>query len=320
MFYGSTGGGGGGGGLGSLVVSFLGSLFGGLFGGSSWQDAFTAVSTYAQDGFNFFGGLTEQIYDYAKHAFSWVRNVLRDIWENFFKQIFRGLLHAVDQVHKWLEAHLGGIIRFIQKVRSYVDRIFRLYVKPFLNMLQHIRQVLAVLRALHVKWAIALDRRLLAIENQVSGVFLQVRGILNGVIDIMNLIVDPMRLLRQPTLVLSFRRTINALIRVTTGRPPGYFFPSPRKGAGVGLGRMPANFNFTDPASNPPASSYLSGSDGLGVFSGFMDVTPPENSAVDDVQLLDYFDDGLYDAPECDDAVTCLERAFAIATSRELNG
>jgi hypothetical protein len=228
------------------------------------------------------------------------------LWDHFFKKIFGDFFNLVRKLHHWLEVHLGPIIKAIRTYRAYLDRIFRLYIKPFLNLIQHVRQFLGVLRLLGVKWAAALDAKLGKVEADIAGLFLAVRGILTNTLDILNALADPLNLFRRPTAVLSIRRIIPSLVRVTTGLPIGFFLPSPRRGAGVGIGQLPFNFDATDPAMNPPASSYFQGDDGLGAFSGFANGEIPSDGAVDDLSPLDYFDDGLYPDPNCSDPVHCL--------------
>jgi hypothetical protein len=260
---------------------------------------------------NFLLKLILQLWDIIKSVVGWVAKVFKTLWDSFFKKIFVSLFNALRKLHGWLEAHLGPIIKWIQHARAYLDRLFRLYVKPILNMLQHVRQFLGVLRLLHIKWAAALDAKLGKVEADIAGLFLAVRGILTGAIDILNCLADPLNLFRRPTAVLSIRRIIPSLVRVLTGRPMGFFLPSPRKGVGAGLGPLPFNFTPSDTAFNPAASSYFAGDDGLGAFQGFANGTIPDDASVDDLQPLDYFNSDLYPAPDCSDFITCLQQHTA---------
>ena len=251
--------------------------------------------------------LIEDIWDALVAVFKKVASFFHMLWEDFFKKIFLGLFNVLRKLHGWLEAHLGPVIKFLGKVRNYLDRIFRLYIKPFLNMIQHVRRFLEILRLLGVKWAAALDAKLGKFEADIAGLFLTLRGIVTAGIDILNCLADPLNLFRRPTAVLSIRRIIPSLVRVTTGLPIGYFLPSPRKGVGAGLGFLPDNFDPSDPTMNPPASSYFSGDDGLGAFSGFTSGEVPDDGAVDDLTVLDYFNTDLYPPPQCTDWISCLQ-------------
>jgi hypothetical protein len=231
---------------------------------------------------------------------------LRHLWANFYKLILVHILAAIRALHNWLEAHLKPIIDALKRIRDLYDRIFLRYIKPILNMLQHIRQVLAVLRALHINIGVALDQWISAVEQKIASTFLQFRAVLNNAIDLLNIVADPALLLRKPTLIISLRRILPAIIRAVTGLPPGYFFPSPRGSSSKYFAPVAANFNPSDPAMNPPPSFYLGGNDGIGNVPAFSFVSIPQDSAVDSLDLLDFFDDSLYPAPQCSDAVRCL--------------
>ncbi len=294
-------------------IPIIGGLLSGLFSlfGGGGPDPIKALANWSANALQALGNWISEVFNWALKTLIQAAKFIGHTITGFFKGVFSKFFSLFDHIHSWLESKLGPLVAFIKKIRAWYDRVFKLYFKPYLNMLQHIRQYLAVLRALHVKWAQNLDRRILQIESYTGGLFLQVRSILNGFVDILNSIIDPLSIIRKPTIVLSTRRTINAMIRVSTGRPPGYFFPSPRKNAGKGLGVLPSNFVASDPSMNPPASSYLGGNDGLGAFMGFTPGAIPDDGAVDDLDALDYFDDSLWPDPVCDDPVSCAEQAFA---------
>jgi hypothetical protein len=268
----------------------------------------------------FLWNILVQVFQWAWGALKTVATIFRSIWDGFFKRIFLKVLNAITKAHLWLEQKLAPILNFLRKVRALYDHYFKLYVKPFLDVIQKIRRVLAVLRFLHIKWAQTLDAQLAKIEGKIAQVVLTIRGILNSMIDLVTTIADPMLLIRRPTAVISFRRVFLSLIRVFTGRPPGYFIPSPKKGKAKGLGFLPANFLASDPSVNPLASSYLPGDDGLGTFNGFTTTQPPDDTAVDDLTMLDYFDDTLYDVPGCVDVVSCLRDTINHVTTRPALG
>jgi hypothetical protein len=297
------------------IVGFIGSL---LFGGGG--PSTSQVVSWASQGFQMAGEFIQSVSDYATMMASTVKNFLDIIWKGFFLSMLQKLWTLFDKLHAWLEARLGPILSFLLKVRTYIDRIFNIYVKPFLDLLQHIRQVLAVLRLLHIKWAAALDAKIAAIETTVASYFLLAKSILNGLIDITNAVIDPLRLFTKPILVISIRRTIHAMIRLATGLPPGFFFPSPRAGAAKGVGTLPLNFLPSDPSMNPPASNYLPGNDGFGNWNGFTNTTNPEDTAVDQGGPLDYFNDGLYPPSPCGDPISCFADALNYAAGNKTIG
>jgi hypothetical protein len=138
------------------------------------------------------------------------------------------------------------------------------------------------------------------------------RAAVNNAIDIVNILADPALLLRKPTLIASLRRTLPAISVVLTRRPLGYWFPSPR-GPKAGF-QAPVPFNYTagDPSMNPDASTYLSSDDGIGNMPAFSLLGVPSDSAVDDIDSLDYFDDELWPLPLCNDPVSCMVEALKV--------
>lgn len=248
-----------------------------------------------------------------------IGNFLQTLWDKFFKGIFSRVWQALVKAHQWLEDHLRPLIRFLQRVQVWFDRIYARYIRPFLNLIQHIRQFLLILKLLHVKFAIELDAKLAQIQTEVARVFIEARAILNNVVNVVNLIADPTALLRKPVLIVSARRSVGALIRVLTGMPPGYYFPSPLKNAAAGWGPVSFNFNPLDPAQNPPASAYLGGDDGLGSFGFFATDQPMPDSAVDDLELLDFFNDDLWPESACKSPVECLRAIRAAQLENILN-
>jgi hypothetical protein len=234
----------------------------------------------------------------------------RHIWDSGFKGVFQSIVRAVQSAHRWLESHLRPLIKFLQRVRAIYDRIYAHYIRPFLVLLQHIRQFLLILRALHINIGTELDRIIAGIENKIAGTFLQIRAVLNNAIDLLNIIADPGNLLRKPTLIISLRRIIPALIRAVTGYPPGYWFPSPRGASSRYFAPVAAGFNPLDPAQNPPASHYLDTDDGTGNVPPIDIGYTLSVDAIDKVDAIDFWDDSLYPAPACSDPIACLKDAI----------
>jgi len=259
---------------------------------------------------NFLWNVLLTVFKYAWTFLKKVASLFRSFWENFIKKIWNAVLHAIQKAQAWLEAKLAPILKFLQKVRALYDRWFRHYIRPLLIFLQRVRRIISILRLLHIHIFDGLDKALAKIEGKIQQAVLTIRGVLNNLIDIVNLIADPMQIIRRPQMIYAFRRCALSLFKVFTGLPPGYFLPSPRKSAPKGAGFLPFNFTSGDPTYNPIASSFL-GNDGFpDGFSGFLPGVEPDDSAVNDLQLLDYFDESLYSEPICIDTATCLQDAM----------
>jgi hypothetical protein len=231
----------------------------------------------------------------------------KHLWENFFKGILQDIWKHIRNAWQWLHDKLGPAFKWLQQLRDRLDRWYRMYVVPYLNMLQRVRGYLHILALLHVKFAQELDAKIAQIQAQIVQAFATVRASLNAVIDIGNAIVDPAYLLRKPQLLLSIRRQIPALIRAVTGRPPGYWFPSPKGAAGGAFAPVLPFVTASGAIGGPTASDLLAADDGLLDTSSFFDGTQYMAGAVDQIAPLDYFDNTLYPESLCPNgASSCL--------------
>lgn len=261
-------------------------------------------------------GVVQQLYGYLVAALNAILGAivsavtaigqaLSTFWNQFVKGIFARVWKALQDAHDWLEAHLGFILKWLQRARQILDRIYNQYIRPVMILIQHIRQFLVLLKLMGVKWAAALDAKLLQIETDIARAFLEVRSTLTQLINAVNVLLDPSLLLRRPQYLIVFRTALPAMVKVATGLPFGYFFPSPRPSAKPGMGFVPANFTPGDPKFDPPASAYLGYGDGISNFTAPTDGTPIPDGAVDDLSELDYFDALLYPASPCGDPAHC---------------
>jgi hypothetical protein len=253
-------------------------------------------------------------------VFSAVANFFERLWNGFFKSIFTKVWNAVRAAQQWLETKLRPVIEFLKKLRKLEEIYFNRYIRPMLVLIQHVRQYLQILSLLHIRLAQKLDAYLAQLQAKLVQSFGTIVGALNTLINITNALADPTYLLRKPLLLISIRRQIPALIHALTGRPPGYWFPSPKAAKGSPFAPVPANFNFRDSAMNPPTSSYLPHDDGIGDFGAAFDGFQFADVAVDATAPLDYFNNDLYPLPACTDPEQCLEAARRLLIPKVANG
>lgn len=168
------------------------------------------------------------------------------------------ILSWIRQLQAWLKKHLAGIIAFLRKLRAWYDRYYRQHILPMINLIQHIRRYLLVLRLLHIHWADKLDAYLLKEEQYLNKFFLTTRSFLNQALSLASLATNPVSLGRMVLLSVAGRRSMGALVRAVTGLQLGHFFPSTSKSA-FAFEKQPVRANdYTDPATNPPPSEILS--------------------------------------------------------------
>src|SRR5215471_10659437 len=154
------------------LLGFLGDIGSGIVAALNYL--FNLIAAIAQ----FIWNALVLVAQFLLGALKAIGNFFVHLWQNFFRGIFTRIWDGLVTVTHWLEAHLRPIVRFLQRVQRYIDRIYRLYVRPFLVMIQHIRQFLLILRLLHLKFAEKLDSILGQIQRDVQGVFTQIRGVL----------------------------------------------------------------------------------------------------------------------------------------------
>lgn len=288
------------GGLGDLSQLFLTKLLQGIIAAFSF--AIVTLWNFVTSALKVIGQFFQTIGAFLNH-----------LWQNFFKQLLTHPIQFLRTLQQWLERHLRPILNFLRRIRALQDAYFRHYLKPLLDMLQHVRQFLQLLRLLHVQFAAQLDNYIAGLEARLATTFATLRAAVNNAIDVVNLLADPTLLIRKPVLLLSIRRQLPALIAAVTGRPPGYWFPSPRGSGGGAFAPVGSNYLPSDPSQNPKVSSYLGYEDGI-------TNTPPLDigftvgvTVVDHVDIMDYFNDALYPAPTCTDPAKCLDAAIHAA-------
>jgi len=299
------------------VFDFFGGLLNQLSGiAAALEQVLIFLVNLLVQVFQFIWGVLVNVFNFLYKIGTGAVKFFHHLWTSFFKTIWPKVLSTLRKVHDFLEAKLGPIIKFLKKYRDLIDRNYRLYIKPILNFLQRVRQVLQVMRLMHIGFAKALDQKIAQIETALTRNFLQLRGVLTSMINAVNAVVDLPLLFRKPVLVLSVRRVFHSLVRMLTGLPPGWFFPSPRKGARKGLTAPTLTKSAFAEAKDQPASSYLPGDDGLSGFDGFVPGEIPNDGAVDDLEALDFYSDDLYPLGECPDLASCILEQRLLELSR----
>jgi hypothetical protein len=118
-------------------------------------------------------------------------------WTDYLKPFLDKIIKAI----KWLHDHLNKILKPIHK---WIKRIHDWYVKYILkwqllalNIVSGIRQFLALLKLLDVKWAAKLDAELQKIQGYITESITAILGPLNSALSILGMAVDPSLFFRQ---------------------------------------------------------------------------------------------------------------------------
>lgn len=186
----------------SAVITVIGDIVHFLFGLGSGMNAFVhdvgvSLKVLAET----IAGPILGAFDLVK---GWIIGLLKRI-----KKIIEVLQEKIGNV-------LGPIIRIMKRMRDFWDNIFKVYVQPILNTIQHIRQTLTIFKVFHLKFATALDSRLAKLEGDIAERMLIVKQQLNKYLSILELWADPAGFIRGSAIwggLLQSMAGLGALVR-----------------------------------------------------------------------------------------------------------
>lgn len=235
-------------------------------------------------------GFLLRVADFIVAGMGKVAGFFSYIWSHAISPFLSRVVSLIQQAHKFLEAKLAPVIKFLKRVRAIVDRYYKLYLKPYLNLIQKMRRYLAILKLLHIKWAQQLDARLAKTEQQLTRIFLDIRGSLNMVLNTVEAMTDPRKLSRWVLASVAGRRVAAATVRAFTGLPLGHFAPSNAVDRFAWERPPLTKADYTNPRFNPPPSVIMAGIFTAPSLDGTIDPDPPDDATLDAAQPLDYFD------------------------------
>jgi hypothetical protein len=181
--------------LGGIGADFFGSLVGGI------NDALSFV------------------WDILKDIFGGIKKFLSHLWECVIKKIPGEIINAVTRLRGILTTIFNIASQIIEQMRTILDYVYKHFIRPYLIMIQRVRQVLQLFRLLGFKWAKRLDARLAALEQKIVSIFLTIRAPLNQIISFVGLIADPLAILRRNPVIGALLRNApeikNAIDRAT---------------------------------------------------------------------------------------------------------
>lgn len=151
---------------------------------------------------NGLGVLGAELLKALKRAWDFTRRVydevLKPAWDHFWNWF--------DKFRRWLDDTIGPVLDWLRTLRENLLTFWKLYVRPWLDLIDVTRKLLRVLAALHIPFARELDRRLGQLEQQIEKPFRILLAELNKVIGIVNRIVTLDGLLQRLVLIRSLAR------------------------------------------------------------------------------------------------------------------
>ncbi len=160
---------------------------------------------------NFIFSVLQFIWKFLTTLFADISKAFKWIWQRIIKEGLTKLLKAFVNVRAWLQKIFGPLICYLRAALCWFDWAFNKFVKPILNAIQHIRQVLTLFRLLGFKWAKKLDDFLAKIQRDILKVYTTIRAELNKVISVVQIIADPNAILRRNPLFAGLIRSLPEL-------------------------------------------------------------------------------------------------------------
>jgi len=137
------------------IIPIIGGILSGIFGGGGNSDV-SKLATYVN-----------QLGTQVVNGLDLVGGALELLFGTLIPEFLKRLLDALRALASLIADALGKLAKIIKWLRDLHDWLFRQFIFPVLNAIGHIRQMLLLLRLLHVKWAQKLDSTLADIEGKI---------------------------------------------------------------------------------------------------------------------------------------------------------
>lgn len=167
------------------------------------------------------GSWVGAIGDAAGGLFRAVGDIFKGLWDTVLSPAFQTLYGWLIKLAQKLQQWFAPILKFLDKVRGAIMRIYRDWLGPIFKAIDVTRRVLDILGTFGVTFAKQLEADLAAVESAIEAPFQYVIGKINELVDWINRIVTIDGLLQRVTLLaslLAYQRDvvnfgINSVIR-----------------------------------------------------------------------------------------------------------
>lgn len=174
------------------------------------------------------------IYGVLASAVTFILGVLRNvvnavthIWQDVLKPLWNRVFGAIRNVYERVRPFAVRAVQIIRKIHDYEVRQFNLYIRPVLNLIQHLRAITGALSALHIGFAKKLDKYLAGLEQKIIAVYTSEIKWTVYALDWIDLIVDPTLLFNRWIFRASILREIKTLYLGLKGIFKDFPRPSP---------------------------------------------------------------------------------------------
>jgi len=200
-----------------------------------WPDldfSFTFDLSFVSEAIEFLQKIIGGVFNFVLRALRSGIGLFKVIWDKVFKRGLLKILELYGKLRGFLSRVLGPLLRWLRKIREWLDKHYWPMVKKQLEMLHRLRQIVGIFRAFNFKWAKALDERLARTEQRLIHNTRVIYAKLNELITLVSLASDPLAVLIANTRTRGLLNALNDFILGVTGKPLnqflGLFLPGTR--------------------------------------------------------------------------------------------
>ena len=187
-----------------VQLAFFGGVFALITAAFAWlaDKAVTIAVTVAQVAV-MIGQAIGHFAVLTAHVFARVFGFLRSFWSGVLRPFITWSWDQIERFSGWLRRTLAPVIKFLQDIRTEVQKIYDKWLRPIFDTIDATRRILQVLATLRVPFARELDRKLAELESFLMRPILELYRLLNTAMDWINRIVTLNGLLQRLTLLKS---------------------------------------------------------------------------------------------------------------------
>jgi hypothetical protein len=179
-------------------LSGIGTIFGDL--ASLINSLFIALWNLLLAVFQFLWDTLVTVVNAIVSVFKNVGSFFNRMWTDYLKPAIKGIGHAIQNLILHPIASLRKLMDWLHKIRRWYDTHVIANMQKQIQLIQKIRQLLTLLRILHVKWAQQLDDLLAKAQGKIAQNIEFIRGYLNLITSWIALVTDRSMIIRRNTL------------------------------------------------------------------------------------------------------------------------
>lgn len=147
---------------------------------------------------------------------SWLWRVLKDILTGNFADLWKCLKRIFDRVRQLIAWYQKHILKPLHDMQQAVYRIYNLYFRPIIKILETLRTMVRYLSIFDRKLAALLDAKLVWLEGKVMYPISQALARINSISSTMRAMLTPLGMLDRVLLLESLRRDASKVWQVLT--------------------------------------------------------------------------------------------------------